>query len=33
LKYLTLQVMSLYNILVSPFKLNYWNKWTPITNL
>jgi len=20
--------MSLNNILVSPFKLNYWNKWT-----
>jgi len=20
--------MSLYNILVSAFKLNYWNKWT-----
>jgi len=20
--------MSLYNILVSSFKLNYWNKWT-----
>jgi len=28
LKYLTLHEMSLYNILVSPFKLNYWNKWT-----
>jgi len=23
-----LHVMSLYNILVSPYKLNYWNKWT-----
>jgi len=28
LEYLTLHVMSLYNILVSPFKLNYWNKRT-----
>jgi len=28
LTYFTLHVMSLYTILVSPFKLNYWNKWT-----
>ena len=28
MKYLTLHFMSLYNILVSPFRLNYWNKWT-----
>ena len=28
LKYLNLHVMSLCNILVSSFKLNYWNKWT-----
>ena len=28
LNYLTLHVMCLYNIFISPFKLNYWNKWT-----
>jgi len=22
--------MSLYNILVLPYKLNYWNKWTVV---
>ena len=28
LEYLTLHVMSLHNVLVWPFKLNYWNTWT-----
>jgi len=28
LKYFTYHVMSLFNILFSPFKFNYWNKCT-----
>ena len=28
LKYLNVHIMSLYNKLVSPFKLGYWNKLT-----